>query len=114
MGTSRAPSSVDWSDVTGRLLTLRAGIYRFDSLARAMTAALGCDGAELLDRAAAAGYVTVLTAHTLDSDGEVVDDALVRVDPGTILADGVPLPTGPAFDAEPLCSELVIPLGWWE
>jgi hypothetical protein len=109
MGTPRALGSANWSDVAGLLLTLRPGTYSFNTLAHAVTAELDHDAGDLLERALAEGFLRVLGAHPVDSDGNNVDDRLVEVDPVAVLASSLPLPSGPGLDIQPLRTELILP-----
>jgi hypothetical protein len=109
MGAPRVLTSANWSDVAGLLLTLRPGTYSFNALAHALTVELGHDAGDLLERAIAEGYLKVLAAHVIDSDGDEVDDRLVEVDPAAVLKQSLPLPSGPGLDIQPLRTEFIVP-----
>jgi hypothetical protein len=109
MGAPRVLTSANWSDVAGLLLTLRPGTYSFRALVDTLTAQVDHDVRDLLERALAEGFLTVLAAHVVDSDGHDVDDRLVMVDPAAVLSSALPLPTGPALDIQPLSTDLIVP-----
>src|ERR1700694_3094525 len=77
---AQTPSSAVRSEVLGLLLTLRPGTYSFNDLVAALTAALDHDAGDLLGRAVVEGYLTLLAAQTVDSDGDDAGDRLVMVD----------------------------------
>jgi hypothetical protein len=110
MGAPRVLTSANWSDVAGLLLTLRPGTYSLRALVEAITTAVDHDAGVLLERAVAEGHLRVLAAHLVDSDGDDVDDRLVEVDPATLLASALPLPSGPALDIQPLTTDLIVPV----